>query len=489
MTMHDEDAVILKMETNGMTDDAMLGQRVTAATSFRSLTVRPDGNTSPSSLPTSDVAILPEVKTALRRRKEAKQKTGEKGLRGKFLRYLEGEARRKREMLSAVKRRSICVSGQNSETLDKLKCISGEISDELECLKELCIENSEALIHEQMEHDRRASTAPASSAETMPMHWRARAPMRRTPLPARRAVSCSRDATSSTMSNEAEMHNSAGSTSCSKMCALASEAYCDKVSTGVRLIMRPIDKMLSKISLLVYGHASSQRTSAQRKQPQAAKKSSRAFWEHMACNTCANTYSDNTAANPNPPAVACTSANTRPLRDMEYKNEVHTQASLAKFEHQVAESERDAVLSLSAQATVRDSINRLTDYVPVSSLDESSNKRKEVLEAVVELNTSISTDNHTRVDSALQDRDPALVSHHHQTSLEETRRALFKSLGRSSSPSNSSSTRMPLHVGCSGPQSLSAPGRIKILELGVQTDRLSPVSIFLAEMFAMEKVI
>jgi len=479
------------METNGMTDDAKLGQRVTAATSFRSLTVTPDGNTSPSSLPTSDVAILPEVKTALRRRKEEKKKTDEKGLRGKFLRYLEGEARRKREMLSEVKRRSICVSGQDSETLDKLKCISGEISDELECLEELCIENSEALIHEQMEclHDRRASTAPASSAETMPMHWRARAPMRRTPLPARRTASCSRDTTSSTMSIEAEMRNSAGSTSCSKMCALASEAYCDKVSTGVRLIMRPIDKMLSKISVLVYGHASSQRTSAQRKQPQAAKKSSRAFWEHMACGACANTYSDNTAANPNPPVVACTSANTRPLRDMEYKNEVHTQASLAKFERQVAESERDAVLSLSAQATVHDSTNRLTDYVPVSSLDESSNERKEILEAVVQLSTSISTDNHTRVDSALQDRDPALVSHHHQTSLEETRRVLFKSLGRSSSPSNSSSTRMPLHVGCSGPQPLSAPGRIKILELGVQTDRLSPVSIFLAEMFAMEKVI
>jgi len=393
---------------------------------------------------------------------------------------------------------------------EKLQSISGKISNELDSLEELLIVNREALIHEHLErlHDTRVSAASAPSSPTeeaipthsspaIPIHWRSRATMRRTPHLTRRSIdSCGSTVFIEVDSLENRSTADSTTTSCKRMSASA--VYCDKVSRGVTPIMNPIDKALGKISNFVHGPASSQRTSMQQPQPvpsrppqqtQGGKKTTpelrkalaRGCWEYIACGACANSE----MLPPIPPSPHAA------VVEMEKKLEEDMQASLAKFKREVAESERAAVERAAVErAAAHDRIlSSTSSYVPPSSLQTNKvSGTREVSETVVEL-------------SSIGQR--VTINQHQTTSLEETRRALFKSLGSSPSksqpyapytllslPAETQPPSAPTRINTEPTGKTGLPGNLSNqspLSLDSEPEPLLPVSVFLAGMVAMEK--
>lgn len=472
-------------------------------TQLPSLTVTPVQSSSSSccSPPESTVQEIPgDVKRALERRRDDKKKLEEKGLRGKFLSFLEHEAGRKRESLNEVRRRSMCVS--DSEMQEKLHSISDKLTDDLEALEALLLDNREALIHEHMEllHDRKVCASPIASndsftppsptspAQAPPTHWRSRV-IRRTPCQTRKSDSCG-----SKCSIDLDTRRS------------MSVAYCEKVSKGVTPVMTPIDRALGRISNLVYGPTPMRGTPSPRAAPATPivphlppqhspsdaalrKEIARDFWGYLSCGSCSHFNSiPHSSASTQCPVERAETQEMREdaIRVMEKRIEGDVQASLATFKSRVAESQAAceaacADTSVRARPPALNVSSEIGGHVPFSSLEvsravqKSLAQRDKVAESVVDLHASRGT-------KVEQDAT--------QLSMEQTRRALLTSLGSSASSMKSSGTvantptsastihtAIPARLCCPMPD----PNSPNTPMLGVVDGALSPVSRFFQE--------
>ena len=143
-----------------------------------------------------------------------------RGMRGKFVQFLQGEAERRRRSLLDVTRR------REEEPGEELNRQAVLMKDELDELEELLQDARGAL-----DKDRGASPARP------PAHWRARA--RRAMVHSSRSGSCGAP---STIHAPRKMG-----------CKPLSATYCDKVERRVLPMLRPIDRALAKISRIVHG--------------------------------------------------------------------------------------------------------------------------------------------------------------------------------------------------------------------------------------------
>ena len=143
-----------------------------------------------------------------------------RGMRGKFVQFLQGEAERRRRSLLDVTRR------REEEPGEELSRQAVLMKDELDELEELLQDARGAL-----DKDRGASPARP------PAHWRPRA--RRAMVHSSRSGSCGAP---STIHAPRKMG-----------CKPLSAAYCDKVERRVLPMLRPIDRALAKISRIVHG--------------------------------------------------------------------------------------------------------------------------------------------------------------------------------------------------------------------------------------------
>jgi len=471
----------LEMEAEDLTSDALLGARVAKRatqndleatpllleqTQLPSLTVTPvqSGSSSGCSPPESTVQELPgDVKRALERRRDDKKKLEEKGLRGKFLKYLEVQAGRKRESLNEVRRRSMCES--DSEIQVKLHSISDKLSDDLESLEELLRVNRDALIHEHLElvldrsicsppsndsvgtpassssteSDAAPAVQPASPAHAPPTHWRSRV-IRRTPYQTRKSITAvTADSCGSSCSNLDSKRQSGESTASKASVSRRSMsvAYCEKVSKGVTPVMTPIDRALGRISNLVYGPTPTRSIPSSPATPSAPhlpprpqhrseatlrKEIVRDFWGYVSCGNCVvvKNNSMNVPLSSDPTRAQTQKMQEEAIRVMEKRIEADVQASLAKFKSQVAESQ--------AARARPPALAEVGGHVPSSSLqvsmavDKTLAQRDNVAESVVEMHSS---------GGAKMEQDAT------QVSMEQTRQALYKSLGSSAASTGS----------------------------------------------------
>lgn len=143
-----------------------------------------------------------------------------RGMRGKFVQFLQGEAERRRRSLLDVTRR------REEEPGEELHRQAVLMKDELDELEELLQDARGAL-----DKDRGASPARP------PAHWRARA--RRAMVHSSRSGCCGAP---STIHAPRKMG-----------CKPLSATYCDKVERRVLPMLRPIDRALAKISRIVHG--------------------------------------------------------------------------------------------------------------------------------------------------------------------------------------------------------------------------------------------
>ena len=143
-----------------------------------------------------------------------------RGMRGKFVQFLQGEAERRRRSLLDVTRR------REEEPGEELNRQAVLMKDELDELEELLQDARGAL-----DKDRGASPARP------PAHWRARA--RRAMVHSSRSGCCGAP---STIHAPRKMG-----------CKPLSATYCDKVERRVLPMLRPIDRALAKISRIVHG--------------------------------------------------------------------------------------------------------------------------------------------------------------------------------------------------------------------------------------------
>jgi hypothetical protein len=282
----------------------------------------------------------------------------QKGLRGKFLHFLEKEARTKRRSLTELRRRS-AASGSDGEMQAKILAMSDKIYRELSTVEDLVLESREALINEHLEvaRDRRLSSevsstisiSSASSGSTpAPTHWRSRV-RRATPL-ARRADLC---ASPACKREDIKRDRSSVDSKISKESSLShkslTEKYCEKVENRVKPLINPIDRVLGKISNFVHGPApqkKQQTISADRRtSAQLRKEVAREFWGYMACGACV-VDNRNGCNIPSFPAGPGEGRKTDIFQDVhietimkiEAQLETDTQSHLAKIKNQLAQT-------------------------------------------------------------------------------------------------------------------------------------------------------
>merc|ERR1711939_866682 len=471
----------LEWDVQDLTSDSLLGERLSeSATSAckersspsfagqplqpQSLTVTPERATNQNVLGSALTDSSNELSS------EAKiQATGpcgkrderimeDKGLRSKFLRFLEKEARKKRRSLTELRRRSAIELDDGTRT--KLLAVSDKISSELEAMEELFLENQEALVNEHLEMvlDTRissfASSFSSASDESKspaevhavtppaPTHWRSRI-RRATPHVRRKEIRASpvcKAATPKFLSTEA-MNSKDGSLQKS-----APERYCEKVEARVKPLLRPVDCVLSKISSFVHGPTSRERqpqvkspvgTSLLLRQkessaePYAAvrKDLAREFWGSIACGACVDgSVSEGKRELPSGCHAEMKgvlhSAHIKTMLRIEESIDAEVQANLDKIRSQIGTSQNGVAGSPKDERALQRGIPFFASeiQVPVSSLQIDRaisavlpNRKHEIAESVVEL--------------AQDGRSPQALARGREAGVEETRRKLFESLG------------------------------------------------------------
>ena len=449
----------LEMDPDDMTSDALLGARVEDS-------ARVDESAQKPALPS--LTVTPEARALTdASAPDADARMQDKGMRGKFVRFLERETTRKRQNLGEVRRRSCCEA--DGDRQEQLLSISDRLADELGQLEALLDQNREALVDEHLEiiHDRRSCivstssdsfTAPSSSGSAEcaapPIHWRARAKnIRRTPYQMRRPDSGS-CGSSDGKRNSAD--SDASKMDASAQRASASQVYCRSVSRTVAPIINPIDKALGKFSNLVHGPvhhkngpapvpplpsrpaACGEQQGQKKSAAQLRKEITREFWAYMMCGPCApNTKTAEPINHPSAfPRPETEELPEQAIREMEKKIE----QDVNRLRPQRLEP-------------------RIEPDVPASSLEISGAANaiagSEVAEAVVELHMSREVKGDAKSDA----RDSK-----GSASLADARRALIHSLGSKSQAR------------------LCQPQPDPVSPMTPLPDGLSPVSHFLARM-------
>ena len=403
-------------DSSGALDDLTTPESAMTATPFAlaSLTVTPEQamHEKPPCLASADLhgSATSDSSTKICAETDAAM-LEDKGLRGKFLRFLEKEARTKRRSLTELRRRS-AASGPDGDK--KLLALSTKVYRELSTVEDLVLESREALINEHLEvaGDRRSeassmistsSDAASSASQGAPTHWRSRV-RRATPL-ARRADSCAspackredinrdRSSVDSTISKESSLSRKS-----------VTEKYCEKVENRVKPLINPIDRVLGKLSNFVHGPAQQKQhhtnSSDRRTSAQLRKELARDFWGYMACCACVGD-SKNECSNPSFSAAPKKTRKSDIFQDahietmmrIEAKLEADAQSHLAKVKSQLALPES------SYSSPERERLGNPSHVtplfaseieVPASSLDidravEAVVPKHEIAEAVVEL--------------------------------------------------------------------------------------------------------
>lgn len=530
-----------EMEPSEITSDVLLGPRLAASTTpssstpcetrespkgtapmspqmLPSLTVTPDQAQDMFSGADCSTYDAPEgVQKALERRRDEKQED-DKGLRGKFVRFLQREASKKRNSLSEIQRLSMCES--DSDLQEKLWSTSDRIADEIDQLEELLNMNREALIEEHLErlHDRASmtllSSASAASNDAVappsvlsaypsgtpssppPIHWRSRAPVRRNAShPTRRTDGCTSSGLNAT---DIKLNGADSKTSMAILPACrtsSSQLYCDKVYRGIAPVINPIDKALGKISNFVHGPIPSQNRHASAPPPpwrpapsavpepqktpaQLRKEIARGFWTYIMCGSCVDGVNQNGPIPRERPTSEETERQEQAIREMEKRIEADVQARLARFKQHFG-----AIEAASSNLSVANAAAELEDanQAVVPSRDKAAVgvETEHIAESVVELHQC-------KGDMHKADRGTARVM---RTSIADTRRALFISLG-TETPCNSSTPTAaePTHATMAAPLCRPLPDPSPPITPMLNGEVLSPVSYFFAQMATQHPV-
>ena len=465
------------------------------ATQPRSLTVTPEqasGEMRPCSSAKESSDGLPnhseaEVKDMVPCGKGNEGMIEDKGLRRKFLRFLEQEARKKSRSLTELRRRSATERDGNMQA--KLLALSIKISSELKSVEELLIENQEALVNEHLEMviDRRASTVSSSFSATSdsscprapatagsatppaPTHWRPRI-RRATPHTCRKDICASLDCQGENAKNVSAEPN--GLKNGLLRQKSAPQRYCETVENRVKPLLNPIDRVLGKISSLVHGPtpAESQlrlnsRTNVASSLPrytgssaeqQAAAKVRMGFWGSLVCGACVDGSFHNQRKDAMPSGATTEreiagmlhSANISTMLRIEEQLDAEVRATLGKIKCQLAD-QHECLDGSFGHERVREHGTPLFAseiQVPVSSLQidravAAVLPQHEIAECVVELAEASSAAG--RVFDSPQD-------HKLLPGVAHTRRKLFESLGGAGS--NSRHDQSAYSLKCLTPQ-------------------------------------